>query len=92
MPLARASIGRKDEIDVYYRFGIETPIPPIKEPEPDLYLRIYGIQHDRTIYGNAIMLLGKAFRDGGLPFGSTPEALDALLGTKKPPVKSKKVA
>jgi hypothetical protein len=69
-----------------------------KEPEPEQpevprhqrYARYYGINQQRDIYGSAIMLLGKAFRDGGLPFETTKDALDALLGSKKTPAKSKK--
>jgi hypothetical protein len=53
--------------------------------------RHYGMHQSRDVPGSAIMLLGKAFRDNGLPFETTEEALDALLGSKKAPAKSKKV-
>ena len=47
----------------------------------------------RTAYGTAIMLLGKAFRDGSLPFDGTKDALNALLGSEKASAKgNKKVA
>jgi hypothetical protein len=52
----------------------------------------YGVRQKRNASGTAIMLLGKAFRDNGLPFRTTEEALDALLGSKKAPAKSKKSA
>jgi hypothetical protein len=70
---------------------------PVPEPLPEpprykRYARIYGISQRRSTYGTAIMLLGKAFRDGGLPFETTEDALDALLESKKVPAKSKKVA
>jgi hypothetical protein len=55
------------------------------------YARFYGMIQDRSIYGSSIMLLGKAFRDDGLDFETTSEALDSLLGERKSS-KKKKVA
>ena len=95
MPLARASIGRQKEIANYYSRhagqGAASLRSQVEQREPhEVYLRRYGIHQDREIYGNVIMLLGKAFREGGLPFGSAQDALDDLLGVKK--AKSKKKA
>jgi hypothetical protein len=56
----------------------------------DIYIKRYGINQTRLVYGNAIILLGCAFRDGGLSFASTEDALHALLGVKKRPPKPKK--
>jgi hypothetical protein len=53
------------------------------------YARYYGIFQRRDIYGAAIMLLGKAFRDNGLPFKTTDHAMDDLLGLKKAQAKKK---
>jgi hypothetical protein len=39
-----------------------------------------GLQHLQTVSGAAIMLLGKAFRDNGLPFETMLEAQSALVG------------
>jgi hypothetical protein len=55
------------------------------------YARYFGIHQDRMAYGSSIMLLGKAFREDGLDFESTRDALASLLGGQKP-TKKKKVA
>jgi hypothetical protein len=81
---------------VYYepawrKASTEEPEPEQPEvPRHQRYARYYGINQQRDIYGSAIMLLGKAFRDNGLPFDTTKDALDALLGLK--PAKSKKAS
>jgi hypothetical protein len=54
------------------------------------YYRFYsGILQTRTVYGPAIVLLGHAFRENGLPFTTTREAIDNLLqavgGKKRKP-------
>jgi hypothetical protein len=61
-------------------------------PRYQRYATHYGIKQRRDVFGSAIMLLGKAFRDDGLPFETTKDALDALLGSKKALVESKKSA
>jgi hypothetical protein len=48
-----------------------------KEERYKRYTRIYGIHQRRDVYGTAIMLLGRAFRENGLSFSTTKEALDA---------------
>jgi len=55
--------------------------------EHELIKRTYGIRQLRAITGTAIMLLGRAFRENGLNFSSTKEALDDWFGVepaKKP--------
>lgn len=67
----------------------------LAEPRPYhvRYAWSYGIQQKRHVTGTAIMLLGKAFRDGGLPFDSTRDALADLYGmAPKAKPKSKKKA
>ena len=59
---------------------------PKKRPELKNY---YGIIQRREASGVTIVLLGKAFRDGGLPFDGMQGALDALT-VKKASAKSKK--
>jgi hypothetical protein len=39
------------------------------------YLLLQGIHQNRSVCGNAILLLARAFREGGLPFKTTEEAL-----------------
>jgi hypothetical protein len=63
-----------------------------EEPLHKRYARYFGIRQERNVTGSAIMLLGKAFRDDGLPFETTDEALDALLGAQKAPTRAKKRA
>ena len=77
-------MGRQKEIANYYSLhagqGAASLRSQVEQREPhEVYLRRYGIHQDREIYGNVIMLLGKAFREGGLPFGSAQDALDDLL-------------
>lgn len=67
---------------------IKPPGPPDEEPRHKRYARHYGISWRRTAYGSAIMLLGKAFQDEGLPFGTTRDAIDSLLGSQKRPTKA----
>jgi hypothetical protein len=61
-----------------------------EQPRYKRYARHYGISQRRSVFGSAIMLLGKAFRDGELPFETTRDAIDALVGSKKVPSKSKR--
>jgi hypothetical protein len=61
-------------------------------PRYKRYARYYGISQRRSVFGSAIMLLGKAFRDDGLPFETTRDAIDALVGSKKVSSKSKEKA
>jgi hypothetical protein len=55
------------------------------------YYRLYfGIRQTRTVHGPAIVLLGHAFRQNGLPFKTTREAIADLLRVgagkrRKPP-------
>jgi hypothetical protein len=98
---ARASIshmaqpGGSATYDAY-----DAPPDPSRQPDPkfealpkhERYAQYYGIRQDRKITGTAIMLLGKAFRDNGLPFKTTRDALDALLGIEKAPTKARKRA
>jgi len=55
------------------------------------YYRLYfGIRQTRTVHGPAIVLLGHAFRENGLPFKTTREAIADLLRVgagkrRKPP-------
>jgi hypothetical protein len=89
----RARIGHMSQGSVRYDDAPKSSKKP--EPSPEVprhrrYVRYYGVFQRRDVYGAAIILLGKAFRDDGLPFETTEDALDALLGLKKAPAKSKK--
>jgi hypothetical protein len=92
----RASLGRMSQGSVRYRpvepkataKKSEAERPP--RPRYQRYAWFYGVDQRRNVFGVAIMLLGKAFRDGGLPFETTKEAVGALLGSKTAPAKSKK--
>jgi hypothetical protein len=42
------------------------------------YLTLQGIYQNRSFHGNAILLLGRAFREAGLPFKTTQEAIADL--------------
>lgn len=64
----------------------------IAPPRYKQYARYYGVSQQRSVFGSAIMLLGKAFRDGGLPFETTRDAIEALVGYKKASSKSKEKA
>ena len=64
----------------------------IEMPVRERRARYYGIRQKRSVYGSSIMLLGKAFRDDGLNFDTTQQALDALLGVKKGKSKKKAAA
>src|SRR6266700_4556589 len=81
MPYVSASIGRIGTAgSARYRFHEPTSKPQAQKREPklekhDLYFKFYGIQQRRSVYGSAIMLLGRAFREGGLSFGTTREAM-----------------
>jgi hypothetical protein len=74
----------------YERQKPATKAKPSSLPRHQLFAHLFGIRQRREVTGSAIMLMGKAFRDGGLPFDTTSEALDALLGTKKTPAKNKR--
>jgi hypothetical protein len=48
------------------------------------YLELQGIHQSRSVCGNVILLLARAFRKGGLPFKTTKEALlDLSQGGEK---------
>jgi hypothetical protein len=66
-----------------------TKKPERDEPDYRTYARFYGVSQERMAFGSAIILLGKAFRDNGLPFETTVDALNAMLANKAP-AKSKK--
>jgi hypothetical protein len=86
-PYIGASIGRMGRGSVYYR----TVFAPLsnaqkqakekldrkreKEDRYKRYTRVYGIRQRREVFGTAIMLLGRAFRENGLSFSTTKEAL-----------------
>jgi hypothetical protein len=53
-----------------------------ERPRHERYAGYYGIIQKREVYGSAIMLLGRAFREDGLNFASTREALNDFLGEK----------
>jgi hypothetical protein len=84
--LNQASARYQRELAPSKKSGPEQP----EMPRHQRWARYYGVRQRRNIYGSAIMLLGKAFRDNGLPFETTRDALKALLGSK--PAKSKKIA
>jgi hypothetical protein len=67
----------------------KSPEPSSEPPRYKRYAKYYGISQRRSVYGTAIMLLGKAFRDDGLPFETTRDAIDALAGSKQALTKSK---
>lgn len=56
------------------------------------YLMLQGIRQTRSVYGNAILLLARAFREGGLPFETTEEALLDLSQAGAGNTKTKKPA
>jgi hypothetical protein len=96
VPRMLAHIGRVGELgSARYVIPVRTATEqPSSENEPvyKFFLHRFGIKQDRVISGTAIMLLGMAFRGDGLPFKTPKAAMDALLGTKKAPAKSKKGA
>jgi len=91
-----ATIAWRNQASAKYQRGWA----PSKKPGPEQpemprhqrWARSYGVHQRRNIYGSAIMLLGKAFRDGGLPFETTRDAIKALLMNKAPAKSKKKVA
>jgi hypothetical protein len=91
----RARIGHMSQGSASYEQPRPEPSPK-KPAQPEVpryrqYVRYYGVFQKRDVYGVAIMLLGKAFRDGGLPFETTKEAVGALLGLNAPTKSKKKV-
>jgi hypothetical protein len=58
------------------------------------YLMLQGIRQTRSVCGNAILLLGRAFREDGLPYKTTKEALLGLsrMDPSKPYKKNSKKA
>jgi hypothetical protein len=59
------------------------------------YLLLQGIRQNRSVCGNVILLLGRAFREDGLPFKTTKEAIADLVEAgagkkRKPPTKRAK--
>jgi hypothetical protein len=82
-PFIRAHIGKVGGGSAAYgRPTPKTAPTPLTQPRHERYAQYYGILQRRSFYGSAIMLLGKAFRDGGLPFKSAKDAIDALTGKK----------
>ena len=63
---------------------------PFPNPADERGKRRYGIRQQRDIPGTAIMLLGRAFRENGLNYSSTKEALDEWFG-EEPAKKSTRV-
>jgi hypothetical protein len=56
------------------------------------YLLLQGVHQTRSVCGNTILLLGRAFREGGLPFRTTKEALFNLAQAGAAETKAKKPA
>ena len=71
--------------------GADVPFIP-DPPVYQMYMHAYGVRQRRAATGSAIILLGKAFREDGLDFETPREAMDDLMGVKKPANKSKKKA
>jgi hypothetical protein len=53
----------------------DKPRSPKADDRYKRYLMLQGIRQTRSVCGSAILLLGRAFRDGGLRFETTEEAL-----------------
>jgi hypothetical protein len=77
------------------------PPPRVSKATKDLPLHIrysawFGIMQKREATGTALMLLGYAFRDGGLDFAKTTDALksflDSFLRSRKAFRRTEKVA
>jgi hypothetical protein len=51
------------------------PRSPAIDDRYKRYLLLQGIHQYRSVCGNVIMLLGRAFREGGLTFKTTKAAL-----------------
>jgi hypothetical protein len=104
MPIAFGHISREGEAGQFYVFTLSAadraPAKVAKvrasiergEMDHDAFLQGHGIHQRRFIYGSAIILLGIAFRNGGLPFASTTDALHALLGVEKLSAKRRREA
>jgi hypothetical protein len=90
-PWVKASIHHRVTGGFRYRTREWSKGDHTEEPPHRRYARYSGILQKRDIYGTAIMLLGRAFREDGLNFKTTAEAIDDFLG-EKPAKKSKKVA
>jgi hypothetical protein len=74
----------------------DKPRSPASDDRYKRYLMLQGVHQTRSVCGNTILLLGRAFREGGLPFKTTQEALfDLAQGggaetkAKKPTKKAK---
>lgn len=52
----------------------------MKRREAGFHWREVGIRQRRSLNGNAIMLMGLAFRENGLAYPTTAKAIDALVG------------
>lgn len=96
VPWIKANIGHMVERggSARYRIPLKASAEPAQErvrpPPHEMYARRYGIIQKRDLGGTAIMLLGKAFRENGLPFKTTEQAIDALLGVPKKQAMPKK--
>jgi hypothetical protein len=53
----------------------DKPRSPAIDDRYKRYLMLQGVHQYRSAYGNSILLLGRAFREGGLPFETTRDAL-----------------
>jgi hypothetical protein len=81
-PSTKGEIGRTGDVgSAEYRL--------LPGAEPQAGSQMPGITQARTTTGTAIMLLGKAFRDNGLPLAAAKKAVAALHGLKKAPAKAK---
>jgi hypothetical protein len=93
-PRVEAKIGHMAQVSssVAYRKPVKISAEASREyinvPKHERYARLYGLLQTRHVYGPAIMLLGRAFRENGLNFETTKEAIADLLGDK-PTKKSK---
>jgi hypothetical protein len=51
------------------------PRSPASDDRYKRYLMLQGVRQTRSVCGNVILLLGRAFQEGGLPFKTTKDAL-----------------
>jgi hypothetical protein len=70
----------------------DKPRSPSIDDRYKRYLMLQGVHQNRSVCGNSILLLGRAFREGGLPFKTTREALVDLSKTVSGGAKTKKPA
>jgi hypothetical protein len=70
----------------------DKPRSPANDDRYLRYLRLQGIYQNRSFHGNAILLLGRAFRENGLPFKTTQEAISDLSEGVASKTKKRKLA